>query len=658
MAGEKFADYLNGHLRINCGKFPEIFALISCDILESMSQNYLILADVLTLDVSITAEDLIDETFIVELDLDEGKRYFCGNCTDVKFVDQDDRSTHIKLELRPAFWHLSRRVDTRLFVDMMSMDTMRQVFGDAGFSDFDDRRSQDETDTRELIVQYNESDFAFISRLLEDEGSYFFFEHKDDGPLLVLCDGPASHAPVPEHSIIDFKKEDTVFRGDNPCIFAWDEQSRNRATTFSTTDYDFTKINADLSTESSIQGIIHNPAEVYTYPGGYSELPDGERLMRLKMEALVAASERVTGKTNVLQFGIGQSFTLAGLDETSDLDYLVLSTRIRLEGGSRDKLKEDGRNPYVCNFEALHLEKPYRSTGETPRPIIAGVQTAEVVGPTGKEIYTDEFGRVKVQFHWDRVNQRDENSSCWIRVSTPWAGRGWGTVAVPRIGQEVVVQFEEGNPDRPLITGMLFNKKNMPPNGLPAAASQMGMRSNSTPGGGGANEIVMEDKKGAEGLNTIAERDYSLTVKNDAQINVGYEVGAQGNYTLNVFQNRFENVSNGDFNIGVDTGSRNTYVNTDDTVSVDGNRTEKIKNTLGSEAKDITMNGTTTLKIESPDVDINGKTKTKIGSAAIEVDGTTIKISGKAEILLSVGGSSIKLDASGVTIAGPLVKIN
>lgn len=658
MADEKFEDYFNGHVRIACSNFPEKFALKKCDVLETMSQNYLIVAEVLTLDRDITAEDLLDESFTVELDLDLGQRFFHGVCTDVKFVNQDDRAVELRLELRPSLWHLAKRVDTRVFVDYMQMDAARTVFRNAGFSDFIDRRDVDETDSHELIVQYNESDFAFVSRMFEDEGVYFFFEHPEDGARLVFCDGPGCHEPVPGFPIIEYKKAKTVFRGDNPCIFDWDEHSRKRSTMFSTTDYDFTKINADLHSEYSIPGIIHNPAEVYTYPGGYAEVPDGERQMRLKMEALVAASERVTGKSNVLTMGIGHTFTLDGLDANSDLDYLIVSTRHILHGGSSDILEQHERNPYLCSFEAIHLEKNYRSIAVTPRPIIAGVQTAEVVGPAGKEIYTDEYGRVKVQFHWDRVNSKDETSSCWIRVSTPWAGRNWGTVAVPRIGQEVIVQFEEGNPDRPIITGMLFNKKNMPPNGLPAAATKMGMRSNSSPGGGGANEIVMEDKKGAEELNITAERDYSLTVKNDAVINVGYEVGAAGDYILNVHQNRFENVSNGDFNVGVDTGSRNTYVNTDDTVSVDGSRTETIKNTLGSQAKDITMNGTKTLKVESPDVDINGKTKTKIGSAAIEVDGNTVKVSGKTEILLSVGGSSIKLDASGVTIAGPLVKIN
>ena len=653
---ETFKHLQNGRVRIHSGDFPDLFALLSCDIAEGLGEYYSINANVLVKSTTVKPFDLVDTYFAIEMDLDLGSRLFSGFCASARVQSSFGGNLRLfQLILRPMEWKLNYRTDTRVFVELAPMEVARKVLKDAGLSDLKDECTTEESEAAELIVQYNETDLNFVSRLLEDEGRYFFYDHQHDSSVMVLCDGPDGHAsrslgPLPELET-DLPGIDQI-----PCVYNLHAEDAKQTKSFRTTDYDFTKINADLATFADTEHAPGDPTESYSFPGDYTETRVGSRKMDMAAAVADTASFRLSGESNDKTFAVGSVFNLPdGIQE--HFDFLVVRTHIRLEG-DQGQVTPSSASPFRCSFDAVPSERIYRAPKAARRPLRPGVQTAEVVGPPGKEIHTDEYGRVKVQFHWDRVNKKDDKSSCWIRVATPWAGRGWGAITVPRIGNEVVVQFENGNPDRPIITGMLFNAKNMPPNGLPAAASKMGMKSNSTPGGGGANEFVMEDKKDAEMITMIGERDYTQTIKNDANINIGYEKGSPGSYYLNVHQDRIESVSNGDYNLGVDTGNRNTYVKTDDTVEVDGNRNEKVKNTLGNEAKDITINGTKTLKAESPDVDINGKTKTKIGSAAIEVDGTTIKISGKAEILLSVGGSSVKLDASGVTIAGPLVKIN
>ena len=657
---QTFLNLQNGRVRIHSDEFKDLLALVSAEVSEALGEMYAIDAQVLFQDPHFPVSDLIDKFFAIELDTEFEPRYFGGVCVDVKVLQfYAGNLRMLQLHLRPPEWKMKFRVDTRLFVDQTPMDVARDVLKKAGLSDIEDECTTDECGPSELIVQYNESDLNFVSRLFEDGGRYYLYRHEIDRSILVLCDSPDCHV---QRSLGDLQDEpvDSPSFDVIPAVYNLHTTNAKQTKHFKTTDYDFTKINADLSTLAETEVPPGEVAESYTYPGGYAETADGTRRMDLAANLANTESFRLFGESNVIDMAIGCTFGVKpgpGSQSFDLSDMLVVRTQIRIEGDAGIEGQPSPR-AYVCAFEAVPAGQRFQAARVARRPIIAGVQTAEVVGPKNKEIHTDEYGRVKVQFHWDRVNKKNENSSCWIRVATPWAGRGWGAITVPRIGMEVIVQFEDGNPDRPIITGMLFNAKNMPPNGLPAAASKMGMKSNSTPGGGGANEFLMEDKKDAEMITMIGERDYTQTIKNDAHISIGYEKGEPGSYTLNVHQDRIENVSNGDYNLGVDTGNRTTYVKTDDTVTVDGSRKEVVKATLGSEAKDITMNGKTSLKIESPDVNINGKTKTKIGSAAIEVDGTTIKIAGKTEILLSVGGSTVKLDASGVTIAGPLVKIN
>jgi type VI secretion system secreted protein VgrG len=437
---------------------------------------------------------------------------------------------------------------------------------------------------------------------------------------------------------------------------------------------------------------IEDP-EIFDYPGEYVRREDGNLYAEIRLQELLCQRERMHASGECRGLSPGCTFTLNDYPrEDQNKEYLTVSIEHEMNNHEFMSGELEGKTVYRCELEVLAVDKmPFRTPRKTPKPKVQGPQTAIVVGPAGDEIYTDEYGRVKVQFHWDRYGLNDENSSCWVRVSQIWAGARWGGIHIPRIGQEVVVSFLEGDPDRPLITGSVYNANCMPPYALTTNKTQSGIKSRSTLEGGpdNFNEIRMEDKIGEEELYLHAEKnhtnitendrsesvghdrstkvgnDYTRTVGHDSLINVGYEAKSPGSYTMNVCKDRIETVSNGDYKIGVDTGSRELYVKSNDKVEVKGSRLEVIENTLDSQCKDLKLTGSTTMLAKSPDVKIQGASNTYIGDAlikisgtTIDVNGTTINITGSAAVNLSCGGSSVKLNAGGVKITGPMVNIN
>ncbi|HEU0222096.1 MAG TPA: type VI secretion system tip protein TssI/VgrG [Paracoccaceae bacterium] len=644
--------------------------LVACEVDEALSQLYEIRLDFVSPDASVRIEEALGERLAVELDSDTGPRRFHGICTDIAYAGRSAGFFRFRATLRPHLWLMTQRVDCRIFQDISARDIVKKVIRGAGFSDIEDKTLNDYAE-RVYCVQYNETDENFISRLMEEEGIYYFFKQEEEDEILVLCDDHNAHVTVPDFPEIEFFEREKQYRRTRQHIFEWHQRGQLHPGKFSFTDYNFEKPNANLmaSKKPPMGAKKVEELEIYDYPGGHMEVGAGERRARIRAEAHAAEHMRSSGVSNVRWMAVGQKFKLKGHDlESANREYLIVSARHRIVAETDFEFAEDREGDiYTCTFEVMPAEQPYRAPWRSRRPRISGPQTAVVVGPKGEEIYTDKYGRVKVQFHWDREGKLDEFSSLWIRHASYWSGQGWGAVAIPRIGQEVVVEFEEGNPDRPLITGMLYNGRTMPPYALPANASQSGIRTNSTKGGGGANEIQFEDKKGQEKLNITAERDYSLTVKNDATISVGFQKTSPGKFTQNVYGDVTETIEKGNHSFTVKTGTSSVTIKAGrsetiqgggDALDVTGVRSVKASEQYGVEAPAVTLNGKTSLKAESPDLQINGKTTTKIGSAKIDVDGSMIAINGTAQITLSVGGSSIKLDPSGVTIVGPLVKIN
>ncbi|MEL6311044.1 MAG: type VI secretion system tip protein TssI/VgrG, partial [Pseudomonadota bacterium] len=541
---------------------------------------------------------LVGQPMVIEVDaplsldpfveLETAQRYFHGICISVEYLGSTERRAIYEAEFRPWPWLLTQRADCKIFQEMTAQDIISEVFGSAGFSDYEFRLNGTPAE-RLYCVQYRETDFNFVRRLMEEEGMYFFFEYSDTAAKLVIVDDMSKHDRIPHTPDIEFLPIGTSIRANKGHIFEWRSAEGVRTGKISLNDYNFETPSADLLVSKlSATALDHSEDEheVYDYPGLYKETAAGENNATTRIDAVSAERQRVRGLCNVRWAGAGLRFDmLEHPRDTENTEYLLVKATHRLNlfdvvdeddalGMILDRgfaFPDEGLDEHhTVRFEAMRVTEPFRPVAITPRPVIPGIQTAIVVGSSGEEIWTDEHGRVKVQFHWDRIGEMNENSSCWIRVATPWTGKRWGWVAIPRIGQEVVVQFEEGNPDRPIVTGMLYHAENMPPYELSANQTQLGLKTNSSKGGDGAHELMFEDKKDQELIRFVSERDYEQLVKNNATIEIGTVHMDGGDLTQTVYANKTETIQTGDDTLTVEEGNRSVTISTgdyDETVS-------------------------------------------------------------------------------------------
>jgi type VI secretion system secreted protein VgrG len=368
-------------------------------------------------------------------------------------------------------------------------------------------------------------------------------------------------------------------------ISAWHIAREVQPGVFVHRDFDFEKPSVDLTTTKSlVRKYTLSNYEVYDYPGTYHEKPDGEHYAHVRIDEFGAQFEQAQALTNYRGISVGCCFELQGHDVSKDdSKYIVTGATQSLESSQYES--GDGSSEFRCTFTALSTKQQFRPRRATPKPFVQGPQTAVVVGPAGDEIYTDKYGRVKVQFHWDRRGKKDENSSCWVRVSHPWAGKGWGAISTPRIGQEVIVDFLEGDPDQPIITGRVYNEENQPPFGFPAGAVISGVKSD-THKGSGFNEMSLDDTAGAErvfihgqfNMDTVVEHDQTTTVHNCRTdvIDVDDSETVGGNQTLHVVKNQTANI---DIN-------RTETVGGNETITVQGHRSETVNS-----GEDVTVTG-------------------------------------------------------------------
>src|SRR6185503_10705429 len=425
----------------------------------------------------IDLEKLLGADVTVEIDLpeDRGTRYIHGFVSEMAHTGRSGAYVTYSAVLRPWFWFLTRQAGCRIFQQMTVPDIIKKVFGDRGFSDY--KASLKATYRKwEYCVQYRETDFNFLSRLMEQEGIYYFFEYEDGKHTLVLADALGAHKSLPHYAEIPYyPPSDNVVRDEH--VFEWALKKSVRTGKFSSTAFYFIEPKSSLEVSASIAAShAHAKYEFFDYPGEHYKKADGDRYAKVHMEELAAQHERVTGQTDALGLFPGGLFTLKEYPrEDQNREYLIVSTHHRLSLGGYEASKGGDELEYNCSFEAMPSAVPFRTERLTPKPVMQGPQTAIVVGKAGEEIDTDEYGRVKVQFKWDRLGKKDDNSSCWVRVAQQWAGGQWGGVTIPRIGQEVVVDFIEGDPDRPIVTGRVYNADNMPPYALPANKTQSGL---------------------------------------------------------------------------------------------------------------------------------------------------------------------------------------
>lgn len=485
---------------------------------------------------NLNLKDLVGKEMTVHLSLDaQGERYISGMVTQARFLERDAMQAVYEVQLAPWLHLGTLTSDYRIFQEKDVVTILREVLSDYDYPvDF---RLAGSYPSLEYQVQYGETDFHFMQRLMEEWGIYWFFEHTGDTHRLVLVDHASAHRPFPSPAYQVLHYYPPGHRVDHEYIADFRVSEGLRPGQWVTDDYDFRKSRASLrAMDRKPRKTSHNAQELYQWPGDYDDPKTGEQLSRIRMEAEGAPGSRSVGSGNVRAIVCGTTFTLQDFPyDKANREYLVIGTELSLKEAGQTS----GQGAYDCHvqFEVQPASKIYRAPQRTPKPYTHGPQTAIVVGPKGEEIWTDEYGRVKVAFHWDRYARQDENDSCWIRVSQAWAGTGFGGMYIPRIGQEVIVDFMGGDPDRPVVIGNLYNNVTSPPWSLPENATQSGVISRSLRGKrSNFNGVRFEDQQGEEEFRVQAERDMNTLVKGNSRRQVRQSATRQvgGNDVSNV----------------------------------------------------------------------------------------------------------------------------
>ena len=652
-------DQTNRPARLTTALGDNVLALSSLEGTETLNSLYNYTIECISEDAEIDLYGVLGLPAGVAIDSqNEGTRYLHGIVNQAAHIGSEGEFARYRLNLTAAPWMMTQTTDCKIFQDQSVPDIVKSVLEDNGFTDFDDRL-MGQYERWNFCVQYRESDFDFISRLMEHEGIYYYFEHEQSRHLMVLCDGNTAHELVPDYEEVPHFPVSTDQARKVDHLVDWTFEKTVKSARYASNDFAFDQPKRDLlvTTSEQLDG-GYEPHEVYEYPGGYSNTNSGElrrsygeQLVKMRLESLTARHELAYVKGNVRGLNAGKLFSLVQCERSDqNREYLVVSAtlNIRIDGyfsGAEDIYE------LTAGFQCMPSSITYRPQRLTPKPEIRGPQTAIVVGPSGDEIHTDEHARVKLQFHWDRYGQSDENSSCWIRVSQAWAGEKWGSIHIPRIGQEVIVEYIDGDPDRPIVTGRVYNGDRPVPYDLPANATQSGIKSRSSMSGTPANfnEIRMEDKKGSEELYIHAEKNQNNIVKNDETTSVGHnrseDVG--NDEAINIGNDRQENVGNDEV-IGIGN-NRTETVGTNESITVGKNRTEQVGSNetidIGqSRTVTIGMNKTETVKVNkaetigiAKELTIGNKYAVTVGGSVKESFGDILDTSVKKDHSESIG---------------------
>ena len=642
---------------------PDKFVLQSMEAYEELGRLFEYKLRLLSKDGAIKLDDLIGKNVTISVELVDGRtRYFNGEVAEFEQITESFQDYFVYVAIvRPELWYLSLTADCKIFQQKTAVDIIKAVLGDGAVTY---RTSLSKTyRTLEYCVQYNESDFNFVSRLMEQEGIYYFFEHAQGTHKMVLADSISAHKAIEGEASIAYMSRRDGFDDDTDHVFDWKVRHKVRTGVWAHTDFDFVKPKSNLEAKSQIVRLHPQSSnEVFTYPGSYTVVVDGTGYARNRIEEEHTVHDVVVGRTNALQMAVGGLFTLTdypradqNVEHLITMINMVFKQEIETAGGAVQGTVDTKLGVFIEHqFGALEKSKPFRAAWTTPRPIVRGPQTAIVVGKAGEEIWTDLYARVKVQFHWDRYGQKNENSSCWLRVGQVWAGPEWGAIHIPRIGQEVIVDFLEGDPDCPIVTGRVYNGDNMPPYALPANQTQSGIKSRSSKSGTAQNfnELRFEDKKDSEHIYFHAEKDFTRIVENNDVLKVGFDKKQAGDQTIDIYNNRTTTIEQGNEKLQVKVGNRETLVDT-------GNDTHVVK-TGNRETTVTTGNDTHTISTGNREVTVskgNDTLTVTTGNMTVTVTAGTCKITAGTAIELICGGSSIKMTPSSIAIESPTINI-
>ncbi len=627
---EKTQEHREVEIATPLGKDVLLFRRMTA--VEALGRLFEFQIDLLSESPNIKFDDLLGQKITVRLNLPQDKkRYFSGHVSSFSQSGTVGDLYAYHATVHPWLWFLTLTANCRIFQEKKIPDVIKEVFKNHGFTDYEEALSGS-YQPWEYCVQYRETDFNFVSRLMEQEGIYYYFKHENDKHKLVLSDSVSSHQPFPGYEKLPHYPRYGALRRERDHIYDWRISQEIQPGVYALKDFNFKTPKDHLLVKSAVarQHVVSD-MEVYDYPGEYLKNDEGETYARIRIEEQQSDHEVLHGEGNARGLSVGSLFQLTGYArKDQDREYLIVSATHEIvsnvyETGTRG---EEG-HIYECSFTAIPSKQPFRPARTTQKPFVKGPQTAIVVGPKGSEIYTDKYARVKLQFHWDRYNKYNENSSCWIRVSQAWAGAKWGAIHIPRIGQEVIVDFLEGDPDRPIITGRVYNDDNMPPYDLPDGggdlnATQSGIKTRSSKGGSptNINELRFEDKKGEELIFIQAEKDQEIRVKNDLVELVGHEDH------LTVKSDQLQ------------------IIEGDKHLTVTGDRNEKVDGTISRQAG-IDMQER-----------VGNRHALDAGTEIYLKAGLNIVLEAGMSITLKAGGGFIVVGPTGVAISGVPVLIN
>ncbi len=606
---------------------------------EQIGRLFRIELELLSEDGSIVATDVLGKNMTVRVESPGGSgeagttRYFNGYVARWHQSPPSGGMARYRATLVPWMWLMSRAADCRIFQEKTIPEIVKEVFREHGFSDFEDKLNETYP-TLEYCVQYRETDLNFVSRLMEQTGIYYYFKHEEGKHTMVLADSISNHVVVEGYAEIAYHEPEPQVVGKEFITDFYVEQHVQTGR-YMHTDFDFTKPTTNLETKLEQAGAYTaSNFEIFDYPGQYNVTADGEKYAKVRMQELQADYELGHGQSDSRGLSVGSKFALAAFprDELNK-EWLVTGTTIHAEADSYQGAGGGGGTGlYSCQFRVLDATVQYRTPRVTPKPLISGPQTAIVCGKSGEEIWTDKYGRVKVLFHWDRMGKNDETASCWVRVAQVWAGKKWGGMHIPRIGQEVIVEFLEGDPDRPIVTGRVYNGIEMPPYALPDNATMSGIKSNSSKGGAGFNEIRFEDKKGEEQVFTHAEKDMHTRVKNDR---------------LSIVLNNSHSIVKKDSHSKIEqdqhamvTRDRIEDIGRDHSLTIAGDEKVRIDKTMS-------------LTVTQDVAEVFKANHSETTTGKIFYQGDEVVIEGKSNVTIHVGDSYIAINSDGIKISTP-----
>lgn len=640
---------------------------------DGLSRPFQIELEVVSEDFDLDFDKLLGAGMGVELTRPgNGKRHFHGLVSHISLAGHTARQAIYQISLRPWLWFLKHTSDCRIFQDKSVPEIVRQeVCKKKNFSDVENMLSGRYA-KREYCVQYCESDFAFVSRLMEEEGIYYYFKHEQNKHTLVLCDSAKAHAAAQGYEKIAYRPQDKPANYHYEVLTEWRETREVVPGAHALASFDFEKPRQKLTGNSAAPAAHAQGAlEVFDFPGGFKETDKGEALAQIRREQVQLPARRYLGAGNPQGVGVGNTFRLsAHRRDKLNREYLVVAAQTWLESNESEfgATKDAASYRYRSTLECIASDHRFGPPRVTPKARIRGPQTAIVVGPKSDEIHTDKYGRIKLKFHWDRHGSSDEKASCWVRVSQAAAGKGWGQVFIPRVGQEVVVGFIDGDPDCPLVTGQVYNADQMPPYELPKHQSRSTIKTHSTPGGSDANfnELRFEDKKGEEEIYLHAERDFNRVVENNDALKVGFEKKEQGNQTVDIYNNQTITVGasgcgEGSQTLTVWQDRKTTLRNGDDRLTLNKGD-QSIKLDAGAQtveaAKSITLKvGQNSITIDQSGITLKGIQIKIEGQAGVTVEG--LKVAVTAETALDLSGLCASVDGNAaLKMSAPIVKIN